>query len=128
MKLDDLIKKGGTVNTALVKKTADWTRSNDDGVEVTDEVSFFVRRASHAMFKQAFTGIVRDDGSTIDQDSALIVAHIRLGEDGEEALTYEQAFSLETNLAVLFTKAINEVYQNSDPKPKSRRKKSSGAS
>lgn len=126
MKLDDLIKKGGIVNTQLVQKTADWTRSDDSGKQVTDEVKFFVRRASHVMFKQAFSGAALADGSKLDQDSALIVSHIRLGEDGSEALTYEQATSLETNLAIIFTNAINEVYQAADPKPKSRQKKSSG--
>ena len=128
MKLDDLIKKGGTVDTKLIKKTADWKRPDDSGKEVVDEVSFYVRRASHAMFKQAFTDAVAEDGSKVDQDSALIVAHIRLGDDGKEALTYEQAYSLEMNLSVLFIAAINEVYQAADPKPKSRQKRSSGAS
>lgn len=78
------------------------------------------------MFKQAFTVAVQEDGTKVDQDSALIVAHIRLGEDGQEALTYEQAYSLEMNLSVVFITAINEVYETSDPKRKSRQKKNSG--
>lgn len=129
MKLDDLIKAGGVVDTTLVKKTKDWTRTGKNGEEVTDEISFFVRRASHAMFKQAFIAAGKEsaNGLDVDQDSALIVAHIRLGEDGSESLTYEQAFSLEHNLSALFVEAINEVYEGADPKKPSRKKKSSGA-
>lgn len=130
MKLDDLIKAGGVVDTTLIKKTKDWTRADKNGEEVTDEISFFVRRASHAMFKQAYmeAGKEAGVGAKVDEHSALIVAHIRLGENGEEVLTYEQAFGLETNLSMLFIEGINELYEGADPKKTSRPKKSSGAS
>lgn len=113
MNLDDLISKGGLVDTALVKKKGVWKRlgTNSEGqeIELEDEVGFFVKRASHAMFKTSIEGAF-ESGEKLEQNSALIASHIRLGEDGKEVLTYEQAYSLESSLARVFMDAINEIY------------------
>lgn len=135
MKLDDLQKNGAFVDSSLIPQQAVWQRigANDDGepVMVEDEVQFFVRRASHSQFKRAMAGIPEGQVRAqegLDPECLLICACIRLGENGEEQMSYEQADSLEPALFKLFIDAVNQTYGSHLASPKrSPRKTNSGA-
>ena len=123
MDIKQLESAGGFVSDDLVPKTGIWKKVGDDG-EVEDfEISFFVRQATYAEYKRGTRG---GEGVEYDPDAMLVAACIRLGPDGSQVLSYEQAYRLNPALFTVFLTAIGEVYGGS-PKT-SRRKTSSGAS
>ena len=135
MKLADLNAQGAFVDSSLIPVTKTWlhVRANGKGeAEIAeDEVKFFVRRASHTQFKRAMAGMpegAREKVEGLDPECLLVCACIRLGDDGEEQLTYEQAESLEPALFKLFIDSVNDTYGShiANPKP-STRKPNSGA-
>lgn len=101
MKLSDL--RGAVVSGELVKKDIVWTR-DVDGEEVTDSFAVFVKRPSFGDVERIFVG-----GDDKSRSAAMISACIRMGEHGEELLTYDQAYQLVPSLAQLFSEAIKEV-------------------
>lgn len=104
MRLADLQSLGAFVDTAPVKKTITW-RATPDGEELTGEV-FVVR--------QPFGEVERALGDLDNERSRgakLIAMSIRLGENGDEQLTYEQAYQLTPAFAWALVTAINEVNQ-----------------
>lgn len=105
MKLDELRARGGLIDPTLVKKDVTWKKTDADGN--TEDVSFsvFVRKNSFGLLdlanQQAREGKSR---------SATVIAHgIRLGDKGEEELTYEDAYNLEPSLSVVLFQAFMEV-------------------
>ena len=122
MDIKQLESAGGFVSDDLVPKKGIWKKVGDDG-EVEDlEISFFVRQATYAEYKR---GTKNSDGLSYDPDALLVAACIRLGADGSQTLSYEQAYRLNPALFTVFLTAIGEVYGGA-PKP-SRRKTNSGA-
>lgn len=110
MRLSDIEKSGGFVDTRLVAKTGTWERVDaETGDTISTEETFFVRRVSHSQFRRVQQGI-NSDGQAVNPESLTIAACIRIGKEGEEGLTYEQAESLDFGLFSMFMVAIGEVY------------------
>lgn len=100
MNLAELQALGGFVDTEPVKKQIKWKGA--DGKE--NKASVFVVRQPFGAVEQALTN--KADRS---QAAKMISLSIRLGEDGSESLTYEQAYNLHPNLAWAFAAAMSEV-------------------
>lgn len=100
MRITDLKSEGGFVSSKLVAKTIKW-----DAEDKQHEGEIFVRRVSFGTIDQ----IMGRDDSDQGMNTALIVETIRLGEKGEEQLTYDQAYQLEPNLAAAMVEALMEV-------------------
>jgi hypothetical protein len=116
LSLDALTKKGGLVDSRLVPVTKVWKHYDDDeGKMVEDEVSFFVRRGSYGDFARAK---VAGEAAGVLADALMVAGCIRLGEKGEEQMTYEQAESLDAGLFGVFREAVAEVYDGAKADPK----------
>lgn len=113
MNLQDLIAKGGFVDAAPIKKEVEWTRPGPDGVEVTDTFTIFVK-------KQSFGSIEVIYGNETDKSkmSKYISESVRLGDEGQDAIPYDQAMLLDPGLGAVFIKAVNEVNGLDRKKPK----------
>ena len=124
MKLSEIKQAGGFVDTTLVPKTGTWDRVDPEtGEPISSEETFFVRRVSHSHFKRVQAGI-GETGEELNADSLMIAACVRIGTNGEESFTYEQAEQLDVGLFAMFKTAIGEVYSPKKSQPKT----SSGAS
>lgn len=124
LKLDDLEKKGGFVSPDLTKTTVEWVHIDPETNEiVTDTFEIFVKKISFGDLKRAYAG------NDIESQSRLLALCVRLGEEGEEVLTYEKAYSLEGSLGLALIEAVNKVIGVADKEPKkSKRAKKSGTS
>lgn len=96
MKLEDLKSNGGLVASELVKRTGEWRG---------EEIEFFVRTLSFGDIDRVYNGADLD----ASQAAELISKAVRLGDSGEEALTYEQAYSLDAALATVFAEHVMQV-------------------
>lgn len=99
MKLADLKAKGAFVDATPIKKSVQCALL---GEELAFEV--FVVRQPFGVVEAAIS-----DAKDRRQAAQLISLCIRLGDKGEESLSYEEAFNLDPALAWAFVKAINEV-------------------
>lgn len=115
MKLADLKGKGGFVSTELVKKEVQWEHGGE-----TLEFTIHVRRLPFGEVERLYIDPTDKDRS---RNASLIAACIVLG-DGDEPMTYKDAFALETSLATVFLKAITETQNPKTSAPP----KSSGTS
>lgn len=100
MNLNDLKKDGAFVDDRLEDKEITW---NDKTFTVK------VKKLSFGATESIF-GV---DQSTLSehksQSAQVIIDCVRLGNKGDEVLTYKQAYSLDPKLATEFLKAIYEV-------------------
>lgn len=114
MKLKELKDKGGFVPMDPVVKEVTWVHTDDDGLEQSDTFTIHVKKHSFAAMQQ----IREDSGKDKELVSLLIHKSIRLGEKGDEEISYVDAYQLETSLATVLISAINEVsgVKRSDPK------------
>src|SRR5690625_5149160 len=116
MKLTDLEKKGGIVSDELVKRKAKWNG---------DDIEFYVRMLSFGDIDRTYNGGDLD----ASQAATLISKSVRLGDDGSEKLTYDQAYSLTPALATIFAEHVMQVNGVNDEQPDplvSGQKKNSG--
>lgn len=108
MKLADLEQNGGIVSGDLVPKKGIWKRFDEETQEVQDyEVDFFVKRCSWLEMQDAIKTV---DGEQANPELLTIAASIRLGENGEEQMSYELAAKLDSGLVNVFRIGIAEVY------------------
>lgn len=97
MNLQQLRDSGGIVPSEPVKKAVKWRN---------DKFNVFVVRQSFGSVES----LVQDlDGRS--RSAALIASFIRLGDDGSEQLSYEDAYQLHPDLAHEFVRVVNEVYE-----------------
>lgn len=110
MDLKELQAQGGFVDDKPVKESVTWTRG--DG----EKISFDVH-----VVRQPF-GVVDEVLKTTDgrsQSARMISNCIRLGKEGKDRLTYEQAFALDPTLAFSLIAAINRVNAKKSTPPTS---------
>lgn len=96
MDINDLKKIGAIYTNKPEKKTIKWNNCGED-VEFT----VFVCKLPYGDIER----ILKAESYTI----ALISEGLRLGDNGNERLSYEEAAMLDPSLANLFVQAINEV-------------------
>lgn len=104
MNLQQLQDKGGFVKKDLIKTAVEWAHEDPvSGEMVTDTFDIFVKPASFGDVKRA----ISDNDK--EMQCHLLAACVRLGEEGEEELTYEQAYQLETSLGLALIEAVNKA-------------------
>ena len=113
MKLAELEARGGMVDRSLVKKNITWKRVDADGKEDLVDFDIFIRKNSFGIIDSQLR--VSDERS---KSAQLISNGIMLGDDGEEAITYDQAFRLEPTLAYQMVQAFMEVNKIGQSAPK----------
>lgn len=102
MNLSELQDLGGFVDSTPVKKRIKW--KSNSGQEHSGDV--FVVQQPYGAVEVALMGGDKDRV----QGAQLISLCIRLGPDGSEKMSYEQAYALHPALAWAFVGAINEVH------------------
>lgn len=104
MNLKQLREKGGFVPLTPVAKELTWTPpGSDDSFQFT----VHIRKLSFGAVEKLWGGLDKDaDKSRI---ASFLSSTILLGEDGKEALTYQDAYQLEPSLATVFIEAVNAV-------------------
>jgi len=113
MNLEDLIANGGLVPETPVKRSAIWNKKNEAGEDVELQFDVFVKKHSFGTIEK----IWNDDGDR-SKSAAYISQSIRLGENGKQQLSYEQAFQLDPGLATVLIGVINEVNGTGGGDPK----------
>lgn len=101
MNLKDLKSAGGFVGTGMTKVNIVWDKGDDT------PLSFDVHVAPLSFGE--VERILREEAEGRSRVANLIASAIRLGEEGQERLTYEDAYSLEPGLAKSFAKAVGEA-------------------
>lgn len=91
------------VKDELLKKTITFQLSSDSD-EITTEI--FVRRLSIGIHEAMWTEARGKDAS---MTAKLLSQSVRLGENGEQQLSYEEAYRLHPEIALAMAKAVNEV-------------------
>ncbi|MGO2452581.1 phage tail assembly chaperone family protein, TAC [Pseudomonas taetrolens] len=106
MNLKQLKAKGGIIDVALIKKEVIWVHADPKtGEEVTDKFTVHVRRQSFGVIERLFS----PDEAEQSRNAKYIAASVLLGNDGSEAISYEDAFSLESSLGFAILTAVNEA-------------------
>lgn len=100
--LKDLRRLGGFISDELVKREISF-RLTDDSEELT--ATIFVRRLSIGIHEAIWAG----DKPDVSKTAKLLAETIRLGENGEEKMSYEEAFSLHPRIALAMSTAISDV-------------------
>lgn len=104
MKLSELKSKGGFVAGAPVAKEVTWKRMGEAGEEVADTFKIFVIKQSFGTIESIWSG--KEDKSKAAQ---YISESVRLGDDGKERMSYQDAYQLDPGLAAVLIAAVNEV-------------------
>ncbi len=111
MNLNELRAAGGFIESALVRKEITWTRVPAGRKKaVSDTFQVFVRRNSFGAVERLFSA----EGDQQSRNARYLAECIRLGETGEESLTYEQAYDLDPALGFLLLQAVGEVNRVED--------------
>lgn len=103
MNLNDLKAAGGFVAPKPVKKRIKWERKGEDTVEF----DVHIRRASFGSMERVMTAAL-DERS---RSATLLSEVLLLGENGDEPISYEDAYQLHPGLATLLLNAAREVNQ-----------------
>jgi hypothetical protein len=108
MDLQWLRDNGGIVPQTPVTREVSWTHPGPDGQDVTDTFTVRVKKLSAGAIERLYA---ESGKRTRTSYSATMIAEtIVLGEEGDERLTYEQAFDLDPTLAeVLLRDAVHHV-------------------
>lgn len=111
MNLKELRSRGGFVSVAPVRKSVTWKRLDEAGVEQSDTFDIWVVKLSFGMIET-----ISAPEEKRARNAALIHEAVRLGDDGKERFTYQDAYQLQPSLARALIVAVAEV--NKLPKPK----------
>ena len=107
MNLKELRAKGAFVSAHPVKKSVTWKTS--EGEDVAFDV--YVKKLSFGDYERLFLS-ESDDRSRM---ARVLAETVKLGDEGKEDLSYEDAYQLEPSLARALIDAVNGV--NAAPKP-----------
>ena len=116
MDINELREKGAFVQLPPVPTEASWTHSDGNGGEVTDTFIIHVRKMSVGWIDRVFD--IGRKSKKSSRTAAIISEAILFGENGEEKMTYEQAFSLDYGLSLVLVRAFNKVNYSGGPSAK----------
>lgn len=102
MKLSDIRAKGGFVSTEPVKKTIKWF---SDGEQHEGQV--FIVSPPFGEVDSAISQ--NEDNRSRSRSAHLISIYVRFGEEGDEQMTYAEAYGLAPSLGWALVTAINEA-------------------
>ncbi|AZE65662.1 phage tail assembly chaperone family protein, TAC [Pseudomonas synxantha] len=105
MNLTELKAAGGLVGGAMVKKAVVWKHEDAKGKPVTDKFSIFVMPQSFGMIEKLFSANEPQES----RNAKYISTCVTLGENGEEAISYEDAYRLNPGLGWAILAAVHEV-------------------
>lgn len=105
MNLTELKAAGGLVGGAMVKKAVVWKHEDTKGKTVTDKFSIFVMPQSFGMIEKLLSA----SDSEQSRNAKYISTCVTLGENGEEAISYEDAYRLNPGLGWAILAAVHEV-------------------
>lgn len=98
------------------KVTKQWETPTGEKVDV----SFFVLRQSFSSVEKIWKEQENQDKTGRSANASLISTVVRLGEDGKQVISYEDACRLDPTLALVFINGINEALApKKTPAPKS---------
>jgi len=100
--LKDLMDMGAFIPEELVMKEIKF-KFDEDGEETTAVIH--IRRLGIGVFE----AIWGEEKEGVSKTAKLLSEAIRLGEKGDERMTYAQAYSLHPKIAVAMSTAISEV-------------------
>lgn len=104
MDLASLKARGGIVAVAPIPKEVEWTHPDPEtGEKVTDKFTVHVLRHSYGATERLM--LAEGDKSK----GALLISQCIRFSDGNEVMSYEDAFLLDPGLAAVLMKAINAV-------------------
>lgn len=101
MNLNELKAAGGIVAAAPVKKHITWAREGADPVEF----DVHVRRLAFGPLER----LMLEDRDDRSRSASYLSATVLLGENGDEPLSYEDAYQLDPALATVLIKAARDV-------------------
>lgn len=113
MNLAELKARGGFVALAPVAKEVSWTHKDENGEEVTDKFTIFVKRQSFGAIESIWAS-----GEDRSKSANYISQSVRLGDKGKDVMSYDDAFQLDPSLAGVLIAAINEVNGTGRTEPK----------
>lgn len=114
--LKDLISKASVLTTdALVKRSVVWEQKDSEGNEVTDTFDvFIVRDVSFAASDRIYLGDPNAPDSS--RHARMISERIRLGDNGDEKLSFEDASNLKSSLGWALARAVSDFDKENAPK------------
>ncbi len=120
MNIADLEKLGAFVSPTMDKIPVEW-KHNVDGEERIDNFDIHIKKLSFGAFDRIYAISNKDKSTT----ALLISESIRLGDKGEQALSYEDAERLDPSLAFAINDAINKYVEAKQKEVKDQKKKQS---
>lgn len=120
MNIADLEKLGAFVSPSLDKIPVEW-KHIFDGEERVDKFDIYIKKLSFGGFDRIYDISNKDKSTT----ALLISETVRLGEKGEQSLTYDDADRLEPSLAFALNEAINKYAESKKKEAKDSKKKQS---
>ena len=105
MNLTQLKAAGGIVGGAMVKRSVVWKHEDAKGKPVTNKFSIFVMPQSFGMIEKLFSATESEES----RNAKYIATCVTLGENGEEAISYEDAYRLAPGLGWAILAAVHEV-------------------
>ena len=107
MDLKQLRELGGIVSSTPVKKEVTWNRTAADGSADPVTVAVHIKKLSFGSIERLFA--VDEKDAERSRMASFIADTVLLGEDGQERITYEDAYQLDAGLARVLMDAISAV-------------------
>lgn len=108
-----LKERGGFVSSAPVKREVTWIHISPDGEEMTDTFDIHVMSRSAGVMNK----VRKLSADGMDEMALMISAFVRLGDKGQESISYEEAQELDDGLQIVMVSAINRHWSvRVDPK------------
>jgi len=99
MNIEQLTALGGVISAAAVPEEITWIREDESGGLLTDSFLIHVKQLAYGDIEQFRNAQANKKDLSRSYAAHLISLGVRLGENGEEQLTYEQAYQLHPTLA-----------------------------
>lgn len=108
-----LQERGGFVSAQPIKREVTWSHVTPQGEKVDDKFHIHVISRSAGVMNQ----IRRASKEGKDEMALTISAFVRLGEAGDESISYEEALQLDDGLQIVLVNAVSRHWAGrADPK------------